>query len=568
MRLMKFFVLSLFAMGLTACGGEGSGLPSQPRNPVKIISLQLTPSKSVIPVGWTQQYVVEAIFSDGKAKDVTNDPRIKLNSSDEKISTISDNGIAIGITPGEVVITAVGSDDDMTIESKASLVVTSVSVVSLQITPSQAAIPVGISQQYEAIAKLSDGELIPVTNNKNITWSTSNESIAVINNTNSKGLATGNRVGMVEIIATGNVNGDEFKGAAKLFVTDSVIDSLTITPSTATIPVGLTQTYDAIAHFSNGYSYVITNEPSSSWSIADESIAKIDNDNDNDKGVVTGVAAGTSTVRVSWRTLYQNTNADAEINVIPLPTNFGLKVSPEQQVVEGGRVQFRATLVNPDGSVLADVTRQSTLLWESSDSSIATIFNIPYRHKGVSVGVSEGRVDINASLTVEQQRIQANSSLIVTASPVQLRIQRQNLCLAIPSNQQYSSDFAQFSLEVIVGDDNWSDITVDPDVTWSIETENEGERKFFNIKAYNIGGSKQPGTVSASLPGSAVTGDPNKPFNTSSNHWLVARYNYNGVTYIQKTLVGAYIEGDLTPLSGQLEGYAPSCPVDDEFYPG
>lgn len=566
MRLMRFFVLSLLAMGLTACGGEGSGLPSQPSNPVKIISLQLTPSKSVIPVGWTQQYVVEAIFSDGKAEDVTNDPRIRLSSSDDKISTISDNGIAIGITPGEVVITAVGSDDGMTIESKASLVVTSASVVSLQITPSQAAIPVGISQQYEAIAELSDGQLIPVTNNKNIIWSTSDENIAAINNTNSKGLATGNRVGMVEVIATGNVSGYVFKGTAKLFVIDSVIDSLTITPSTATIPVGLTQAYDAIAHFSNGYSYVITNEPSSSWSIDDESIAKIDNA--NDKGVVTGVAAGTSTVRVSWRTIYQNSNADAEINVIPLPTNFGLEVSPEQQVVEGGRAQFRATLVNPDGSVLADVTRQSTLLWESDDSSIATISNTPYRQKGVAVGVSEGRVDINASLTVEQQRIQANSSLVVTKSPVQLRIQRQNLCLALPENQQYASDSAQFSLEVNVGDDNWSDISADPDVTWSIETENEGEQKFFNIKVYNIGGSKQPGIVNASLSNRAITGDPNRPFNTRSNHWLVARYNYNGVTYIQKTLVGAYIEGDLTPLSGQLEGYAPSCPVDDELYPG
>jgi hypothetical protein len=572
MKVMRLFFLSLLAMVLTACGGEGSGLPSQPDQPVTMQSLQLTPVKATIPVGWTQQYTVEVLFSDGHTLDVTKDPRIRLHSSDTNIATIDSNGLANGVTPGEVTITATGTDGTTVLIGNATLVVTDATVVSINVTPTQATVPVGITQQYEAIAILSDGRHFPVTAQPSITWYSSDDNLATINNGAKKGMATGNNIGEVDITATGRANGKEVSGSAKLYVTDAEITKLTVTPPSATVPRKLIQAYDAIALFSDNSTRTITNDPNLNWSVRDSNIATIDNlDN---KGVATGVSTGTTAITATWQTSSQTLQADAALTVVRFPTNLGLEVSPEQTVVEGASTPFRAWVISADGSRLSEVTKLSALSWQSHDPQIGSIQSTRYSTKGWATGNSEGTTNIIAALTIEQQPLSGTSSLIVTKPSVQLRIAPQNLCIAVNGPNEYDFGYAQFRVEVLLASDpvgTWTDISDNPDLIWSIETEDEVERSRYGITALNIGNSYSlaPGTVRSDLAKAVYTSPIDGMYTyTLSKHWAVATYTYNGQEYKIKTLVGAYVEGNETPLTGNLEGYAPSCPEDLIRHPG
>ncbi|MGY1494235.1 Ig-like domain-containing protein, partial [Aeromonas dhakensis] len=61
-------------------------------------------------------------------------------------------------------------------------------IVSLQVTPASATIPVGFEQQYQAAARRADGAVLDVTRNPAVIWSSSDTSIATVD---SQGLATG-----------------------------------------------------------------------------------------------------------------------------------------------------------------------------------------------------------------------------------------------------------------------------------------------------------------------------------------------------------------------------------------
>ncbi|MCG6461416.1 Ig-like domain-containing protein, partial [Vibrio parahaemolyticus] len=64
---------------------------------------------------------------------------------------------------------------------------------------------------------------------------------------------------------------------AELTVTNAIISSIQVTPSTETTPVGLTKPFTATALLSDGTSQEITSSPSLSWSTDNSSIATISN---------------------------------------------------------------------------------------------------------------------------------------------------------------------------------------------------------------------------------------------------------------------------------------------------
>ena len=85
-------------------------------------------------------------------------------------------------------------------------------IKSLQVTPAQRRIPVGLGQQFVATAFLSDGSSQVVTGAA-LSWSSSNASVATISAT---GLAAGIAPGTVTITASGTSNGTQFSATAQL----------------------------------------------------------------------------------------------------------------------------------------------------------------------------------------------------------------------------------------------------------------------------------------------------------------------------------------------------------------
>src|SRR5207248_507731 len=203
-------------------------------------------------------------------------------------TTLSTSALAAG---SHVITAQYGGDanDAGSISPALTQVVNAITLVSIAVTPdasSNPSVPVGLTQQYTVIGSYSDGSTADVTSQ--VTWSSFNTAIAAISNSSgSNGLATGAAIGGPVTItaALGAVS-----GASALTVTNATLLSGTmIVPSSATIPAGLQQQFNAFGDFSDGNTYDITTAVI--WSSSNTGTATISNASGS-QGLATAVAAG------------------------------------------------------------------------------------------------------------------------------------------------------------------------------------------------------------------------------------------------------------------------------------
>lgn len=163
-------------------------------------------------------------------------------------------------------------------------------LVSVSVTPGSATVLVGASQQYQATASYADGTSRNVTALS--TWASASPAIARV--TPAGGLATGLTAGSAAITAAFGSK----TGAATLVVnaptpvTPPVVVSLTglsVTPASASVRVGATQQYTAIATYSDSSTAVVTNNVT--WSSGSTAIATI-----APSGSATGVTVGNAVI--------------------------------------------------------------------------------------------------------------------------------------------------------------------------------------------------------------------------------------------------------------------------------
>lgn len=258
-KLLAWCCTSLMALLMVACGSEDSGAPSQPdqgggAGTPSIVSLQVTPAQSYIPVGFERQFTAQATMSDGSVKDVTTDACLSWISSAPAIATIDNadrKGVATGVALGTTTITASGiAVDGKLVSATAQLNVTDAHVTALQVTPPTATVAVGLEQAFIATAIMSDNSTLDVTTFTGLSWSSSAPGIATIDNSNRKGAATGVAPDTTTITASGNANCSPFTATAELTVTDAVVTSLQVTPVIDDVPVGLQRQFTAIAFLS------------------------------------------------------------------------------------------------------------------------------------------------------------------------------------------------------------------------------------------------------------------------------------------------------------------------------
>ncbi|MGB9162454.1 MAG: Ig-like domain-containing protein, partial [Candidatus Sulfotelmatobacter sp.] len=158
---------------------------------------------------------------------------------------------------------------------------------SITVSPTSASISVGATQQFTATGHYSNGSTQTLTSGT--TWSSSSTTYATIGAT---GLATGVAAGSTNITASSG--GVVSTPAAALAVTAStpVLQSITISPTSASIAVGATQQFTATGHYSNGSTQTLTSGVT--WSSSATTYAPI-----GATGLATGVAAGSTSIAAS-----------------------------------------------------------------------------------------------------------------------------------------------------------------------------------------------------------------------------------------------------------------------------
>lgn len=153
------------------------------------------------------------------------------------------------------------------------------------------------------------------------------------------------------------------------------VNSVTVTPSAATIRVGETQSLNAVVDVSNGAGTGI------SWSSEQPSVASV-----SASGVVTGLSTGTAVIRAT-STVNAQRSGSATITVQAART---LTVSPATANIGVG--QTAALTV----SIQLDPGLPTTVTWRSSATNIATV-----NANGVVTGVALGSTQITAISTAD-----------------------------------------------------------------------------------------------------------------------------------------------------------------------
>lgn len=100
--------------------------------------------------------------------------------------------------------------------------------------------------------------------------------------------------------------------------------------------------------------------------------------------------------------------ATAEIEVECAPTELAITLTPaDTTVAVGDSVDFTFTL--PDGCQLESITEADTaVVWESSDSSVATVDSL-----GVATAIDSGEVFIDATLASDPSKSVTGSLTVV-----------------------------------------------------------------------------------------------------------------------------------------------------------
>ncbi len=234
---IKYIFSSLLLLLITACGdGSNSGFPTADCGTADNLCVSefiITPNKANVLIGGEQLYQAVATLTDGTEKDITTLVTWSVdNDSIAQLVVNADSVTATGLSNGTANISANYRD----MNASAQL---SVGAISYNITPSEASILTGMQQRYKAFAIFSDGLQRDIT--EQVTWASSTPEVASISVNGEVVTAKGLADGATSISASYN----DKTLFAQLHVIDATPETLVITPASLSVPVGISQQYNA-----------------------------------------------------------------------------------------------------------------------------------------------------------------------------------------------------------------------------------------------------------------------------------------------------------------------------------
>src|SRR6185295_6603066 len=194
-------------------------------------------------------------------------------------------------------------------------------VASVTVSPGSATVLAGQAVQLTATPKDANGNALT---GRTVTWSSSNTSVAIAD-------VNGNVTGMAPGSATITATSEGQSGTASITVTNVPVASVTVTPTSASVPQGQTVQLSATPKDANGTALtgrVVT------WSSSNTAVASV-----NASGLVTSGAAGSATITA---TSEGKTGTSAiTVTIVPVAS---VTVTPASAGVPAGQtVQLTAT---------------------------------------------------------------------------------------------------------------------------------------------------------------------------------------------------------------------------------
>lgn len=421
------FTMLLGFILLAGCNGDNNNDNSNnDNNGVLLTSIAVTPATPSMPLGLKQQFTAMGTYSDGTSSDITNSAT--WSSDDSTVATINASGLAMGVIPGSVAITASLIDSSSNEQSATTtLTITDATLTALAITPVNPSLAKGLTKQFMATGTYSDGTSPDVTTS--VTWSSANTLVATVN---ASGLASGVAIG--SSVITASLGSDET--TTELNITDAILSSIALTPVEPSIAKGITQQFTAIGTYSDGISVDIT--ASANWSSADTLVATM-----NTSGAAKGVSIGSSIITAD----FQAQSATSLLTVTDASLTSIMLTPANPHIPKGNTLQLTATGIYSDG-ISVDIT--SSAIWSSADTLIATV-----NADGVVSGITSG----SAIITATSAALSATTTVTVTDTTLtSIAVTPGNQTIVKGSNKQLTATgtYSDGSLANITASVTWS----------------------------------------------------------------------------------------------------------------
>ena len=403
---------------ITAKLGKMSGSTSLSVTAATLVVIDLTPTNASLANGLTGRFVATGVYTDNSVHDIS--ASVTWASSVNSVASISNapgsNGMTTTTGPGSTMISAsLGAASAST-----TLTVTSATLVSIEVTPTNPSIANGLTDALQATGIYTDHSTHDLTGS--VTWSSSVAGVASVSNTpGSNGLATTVTPGSTTITAAlGGIS-----ASTNLTVTAATLVSLGVTPANPTIAKGLKSQFIAIGTYTDNSTQNLTAQVQ--WSSSDPTVATMSNALGYD-GIGVGLNPGSVTISATLA----GVSASTVLTVTPA-TLVSIGVTPANPSIANGLTsQFAATGVYTDNST-QDLT--ASVAWTSSDPTVVSISNASASH-GLATGVSTGSVTITAA----SGSVSGSTNLTVTpAVLVSIALIPANPSIANGTQQQFAA---------------------------------------------------------------------------------------------------------------------------------
>lgn len=355
-----------------------------------LTAIDVTPAAPSVPLGLTRQLTATGRFSDNTTQDLTS--QATWTSGTPATATVSTAGLVSTLALGTSEISAAFSG----VTGATTVTVSAAELVSLAVTPEAPSLARGLTLDFTATGTFSDNTTQDLTDS--VVWSSSAPTTASISNApGSKGRVTAQAAGNSTITATSGTISD----GTTLTVTAATVASLQVSPTTPSVPKGLTQSFTAMGLLTDGSMQDVTSTVT--WTTGTAAVATISNA-PGSEGLLTTVSEGSSTVTATLGAVSDSTSVTVtaarldRIDVTP--------VAP--QVALGRTLQLTATGVYSDGST-QPLTTQVT--WVANPGTVATISNVAGSEGLLSTALT-GNVTVTATLNT----VSGSQPVTVTAA--------------------------------------------------------------------------------------------------------------------------------------------------------
>jgi trimeric autotransporter adhesin len=333
-----------------------------------LMSISITPVGRTIAPATKLSYTATGTFSDASIQTITRD--VTWASDNSSAATAASGGVVTSVAPGIANISA--ALDGVTASTQ--MTVSSVTLVSISVTPPSAALAPASTIGLSAAGTFSDGSTQTITSA--VIWTSSASNVAGVN---SAGQVTGQSAGTATMTAQqGSVS-----GASIVVVESSALVSLQITPASTSVAQQTEAQFRAIGTFADGSTQDLTQ--SAEWTSSPASIATV-SDIVGSKGLATGIVPGNATIT----TFFAGEVGTAALTVTGA-TLTSLTITPDDPSIPLGSSQRFTANGNFSDGTTENLTNQAT--WTSSSVSVATI-----GVNGLANTVATGTTTITASV--------------------------------------------------------------------------------------------------------------------------------------------------------------------------